>query len=91
MHMCFACALVKGVVDGEEDIIALTSVPRARSAATFVVAAVSLLPQWETELRRHAPHLKVRTGSTATSLCMFRQRRNRSAAVVCPAMVCICR
>lgn len=33
--------------------------PRARSAATLVVAAVSLLPQWEAELKRHAPSLKV--------------------------------
>ncbi len=35
------------------------AVPRARSAATLVVAAVTLLPQWETELKRHAPSLRV--------------------------------
>ena len=33
--------------------------PRARSAATLVVAAVTLLPQWETEVKRHAPKLTV--------------------------------
>ena len=43
----------------QDDEVVIPAMVRARSAATLVVAAVTLLPQWETELKRHAPSLKV--------------------------------
>jgi hypothetical protein len=45
--------------DEDASLLKLADTPRARSAATLVVAAVTLLPQWEAELKRHAPSLKV--------------------------------
>jgi hypothetical protein len=57
--------------DEDASLLKLADTPRARSAATLVVAAVTLLPQWEAELKRHAPSLKVGPPPPAmhTSFC----------------------
>ena len=48
-----------GGVQSQDEPASGAAVVRARSGATLVIAAVSLLPQWETELKRHAPSLSV--------------------------------